>query len=259
MRRILVLLTMIVLTPPLAAVSIVSRAIGVPDRPGRPYRWVTHTWSRAVLWAAGVKIRLHDAERMGDGQTPLIFASNHVSWFDVFALAAVLPRAAFISKAELMRIPIFGWGSRALGTVPIERANRKAAFASYEQAAKSVRRGLSLVVFPEGTRGRNYALRPFKKGPFVLAIAAAAPVVPVIVHGTLSIMPKGSWRIRPGTIDLHFLEAIPTAGLTYEDRDPLMRQVHDRMGEALRALYGDAKESTSPAGVAGHLTFAPHG
>jgi 1-acyl-sn-glycerol-3-phosphate acyltransferase len=259
MRRVLVLLTMIVLTPPLAAVSIVSRAFGVPDRPGRPYRWVTHVWSRAVLWAAGVKIRLHDAERMGDGLTPLIFASNHVSWFDVFALAAVLPRAAFISKAELMRIPIFGRGSQALGTVPIERANRKSAFASYERAATSVRAGLSLAVFPEGTRGTTYALRPFKKGPFVLAIAAAAPVVPVIIHGTMSVMPKGSWRIRPGTVDLHFLEAIPTEGLTYEDRDALMRRVHDRMAEALHTLYGDAGVSASAAGVAPHLTFAPHG
>lgn len=259
MRGILVLLTMVVLSPPFAAIVIIARAIGVPDRPGTPFWWVPHVWSRAVLWMAGVKVRLHDAERMGDGRTPVIFASNHVSWFDVFSLAAVLPRAAFVSKAELMRVPMFGWGSRALGTIPIERENRKAAFASYERAAQTVHGGLSMVVFPEGTRGESYALRGFKKGPFVLAIASGVPVVPVIVHGTIAIMPKGSWRVRPGTIDIHFLEAIPTEGLTYEDRGVLMRRVHDRMADALHTLYGDAGERANAAGVAGHLTFAPHG
>ena len=71
---------------------------------------------------------------------------------------------------------------------------------------------------PEGTRGRDYHLRPFKKGPFVLAIAAQAPVVPTLVYGALEVMPKGASAFGPGTIDVHFLEPVPTAGLDYDQR-----------------------------------------
>ncbi len=95
-----------------------------------------------------------------------------------------------------------------------------------------------MIVFPEGTRGRSYPLRPFKKGPFVLAIAAAAPIVPTLVHGTILIMPKGSWRVRGGTVDIHFLEPVPTEGLVYDDRDVLMQRVRDRMSDALAREYG---------------------
>jgi 1-acyl-sn-glycerol-3-phosphate acyltransferase len=238
MRTILVALAAIVMTPPCAAVVILAALFRIPERPGSIYGKIPRLWSKVVLRAAGVRVRVHNAERLGDGTQGCVYAANHVSWFDVFALAATLPRYAFVAKAELMRIPIFGQGARAIGTIPIERENRASAFASYDKAAAMVRAGHPVVVFPEGTRGRSYAIRPFKKGPFVLAIAAGVPIIPIIVHGTIDIMPKGSWRIRPGTIDLHVLEAVPTAGATYEDRDAISARVQERMAEAMSRLYG---------------------
>jgi 1-acyl-sn-glycerol-3-phosphate acyltransferase len=238
MRALLVAIVAVVLTPPFAAVVSIAAALGVPERPGGIYWWIPRAWTRALLWAGGVTVRVHGAERMGTGREPRIFASNHVSWYDVFVLAATLPRYAFVAKAELLRIPVFGAGARAVGTVPIERDNRKSAFASYEAAAKEVRAGRPIIVFPEGTRGRAYPLRPFKKGPFVLAIAAQVPVIPVVVYGTMAIMPKGAWRIRPGIVDLHLLDPVPTAGLTYDDRDALSATVHARMAEVLQREYG---------------------
>jgi 1-acyl-sn-glycerol-3-phosphate acyltransferase len=240
MRTLLAAVVALILTPPFAAIVSVAAALGVPERPGGVYWWIPRVWTRALLWAGGVTVRVHGEERMGTGREPRIFASNHVSWYDVFVLAATLPRYAFVAKAELLRIPIFGAGARAVGTVPIERDNRKSAFASYEAAAEHVRGGRPIIVFPEGTRGRAYALRPFKKGPFVLAIAAQVPVIPVVVYGTMAIMPKGAWRIRPGVVDLHLLDPVATDGLTYDDRDTLSGTVHARMAEVLERDYGVA-------------------
>jgi 1-acyl-sn-glycerol-3-phosphate acyltransferase len=237
MRTLLVVLIACLLTPPFAAILVIAAIFKVPDRPGSVFWWIPRAWSRAVLWAAGVELRVHHPERIGDGRNGVVFASNHVSWFDVFAVSATLPRCSFVAKAELMRIPFFGAGARAIGTVPIERDNRKSAFASYETAAEIVRAGRPIVVFPEGTRGESYPLRAFKKGPFVLAIASGAPILPVVVHGTIAVMPKHAWRIRSGVVDLHFLEAVPTTGLTYDDRDRLSQTVRERIASVLGGEY----------------------
>ena len=120
----------------------------------------------------------------------------------------------------------------------LDRDNRKAAFESYKSAAAEVQRGRSIVVYPEGTRGYDYHLRPFKKGPFVLAIGAQSPIVPTVVYGALEVMGKGSFRIRPGTVHIHFLEPIPTTGYAYDQRAELMTLVWSRMAAAMRELYG---------------------
>ena len=124
------------------------------------------------------------------------------------------------------------------GMIPIERANRKAAFGSYSLATKRIQAGASVAVYPEGTRGNAYPLRPFKKGPFVLAIQSQAPVVPVLVYGQLEVQPKGKFRVTPGTIHLHYLPAIETTGMTYEDRDRLAQLTHEAMARCLRERYG---------------------
>jgi 1-acyl-sn-glycerol-3-phosphate acyltransferase len=237
MRTVLSFLTLIVMTSVLGSLVLLAALFRVKDRQGAIYDWAPRLWSRAVLRAAGVRIVLHHPERMRHHE-PRIYVSNHVSWFDVFVLASVLPHYKFVGKAELFRIPVFGAAARAAGMIPIVRENRKAAFQSYEVAASRIRQGASVVVYPEGTRGRSYALRPFKKGPFVLAAAAQVPMVPTIIHGTMHVQPRGSYRIRPGVVDVHFFEPIETLGMTYEDRDLLSQQVWTRMAAALRAEYG---------------------
>jgi 1-acyl-sn-glycerol-3-phosphate acyltransferase len=235
-RTLCVVVILLVLTPPFAAAVVICALLHVRDRPAGFYDWIAHTWARAILVAAGVRVRIHGAEQLAASRTsPRIFASNHVSWFDVFVLASIVPRFAFVAKAELLKIPIFGPGALAVGTVPIDRDNRKSAFASYEEAATRIAGGRSVIVFPEGTRGLEYPLRPFKKGPFVLAIAAHAPVVPTIVYGTLPIFPKHAKRLHTGSaqVDVTFLDPIPTAGLDYDARDALSRAVHERMAEVL--------------------------
>jgi len=207
------------------------------DRPGSPYDFLPRLWSKAVLTATGVRVRVHNRERASDGNAH-IFVANHMGWFDIPALASFVPRAKFVTKAELFRIPVFGAAMRAVGMVPIERQNRKAAFGSYDEAARRIRDGNSVIVFPEGTRGHEYPLRPFKKGPFVLAITAAAPIVPVLIHGSREVIAKGSFLVRPGRVDVHLLEPIRVEGFGYEDRDRLAAIVRSRISEALETHYG---------------------
>jgi 1-acyl-sn-glycerol-3-phosphate acyltransferase len=241
MRTILVFLTLLIMTPVFGLMVIVAALVGVKDREGSIYDNAPRWWARCLVWAAGIRVRLHNEERMRSGE-PRIYVSNHISWFDVLTLAAVLPRYKFVGKAELFRIPLFGRAARAAGMIPIERENRKSAFESYRVAADRIRAGASVVVFPEGTRGRSYALRPFKKGPFVLAVAAGVPMVPTVVHGTLDVMSRDSFRIRSGVVDIHFLEPIDTAGLTYEDRNRLSRAAWDRMAGAMHDQFGVESE-----------------
>ena len=252
MRTILVVITLLLYTAVYAPMLVIARLLRVPHGPGSIYQWVIKSWSRAILRAAGVKVRLHGAEILEEigakGHAGALFVSNHVSWFDIFAIASVVPHCTFVAKSELRRIPLFGFGADAAGVVFLDRDNRKQAFQSYEGAAEQVRRGRSVVVCPEGTRGRDYHLRPFKKGPFVLAITAQCPTVPTVVHGQREIMPKGSYWIKSGTIDVHFLEPVPTTGYDYEHRADLMTAVWQRMANAMQELYGVGTHEKPVAG-----------
>jgi 1-acyl-sn-glycerol-3-phosphate acyltransferase len=236
-RTIMLYSTALAATTVLGGSVIVAALFGVKHKPNGIYDKVPRWWSAAVLWAAGIKIRVHGMENVAGGE-PHIFAANHVSWFDVPALAKVLPRYKFVAKAELFKVPIFGPAMRAAGMVEIQRENRKAAFGAYEVAAERIRAGISVVVFPEGTRGHEYPLRPFKKGPFVLAIAAGAPIIPIIIHGTIEVMPRNSLWVHPGTIDIHLLEPVVTSSVDYDHREALMQTVRTRMANAMKELYG---------------------
>lgn len=216
---------------------ILAQLLGVPHTPGGIYERCTRGWARWLLKAAGVKIVVHGGESITPN-TPLVFIANHVSWFDIPAMIDALPHYGFVAKRELEKIPLFGAAARAVGVIYIDRENRKAAFGAYEDAASKIRDGQPVLVYPEGTRGDSYSLRPFKKGPFVLAIGSGAPIVPVVIHGTIEVNPRGSFRATPGTVHVHVLDAISTEGLTYADRDQLAERVHARMAELLRTEYG---------------------
>jgi 1-acyl-sn-glycerol-3-phosphate acyltransferase len=227
----------------LAPLVIIARLFRVRAGEGSIYEKCVKLWPQWVLAAAGVRIHEH-----GVGHRPrgvgAVYISNHVGWFDVFSLAAVVPRVTFVAKRELRRLPMFGWGAEVVGIVFIDRENRKAAFESYKDAAREVENGRAIVVCPEGTRGIDYRLRPFKKGPFVLAIAAQSPIVPTVVYGAREIMAKGSARVRSGDIHVHYLPPIDTTGMTYDDRGALMNATWRAMAEALEREYGVVSEPT---------------
>ena len=228
----------------LAAITIWSgfrimtgRLLGRPDVHGGLYHRVLLHWSGAMCKVTGVKLEVHGQENVS-GIAPRVFVANHVSWFDIFALGQLVPHQKFVAKSELRKIPFFGWIADGWGIVWVERDHLRNSLASYEKAGEQIRAGVSVAVFPEGTRGDEYPLRAFKKGPFVLAVASQVPVVPTLIYGSRQVHARGTFRVHPGTIHVHFLPPIPTAGLQYDDREELARGSRDAIAACLEREYG---------------------
>jgi 1-acyl-sn-glycerol-3-phosphate acyltransferase len=216
----------------------VAGLLRVRNRRGGVYDWAGTGWSRNILRAAGTPVIAEGLEHIPRDQ-PVIYASNHSSMFDIWALFATLPGSVrFVAKRELFKIPLLGPAMLAAGHIPIDRTARKSAFEAYDEAARTIQRGTSsIVVFPEGTRSRTGELLPFKNAPFGLAIAAQVPIIPVYVHHTFEILPKGALRLRPRPIRLLAGNPIMTAGLRPEDRERL----RDEVRAAIVALQSKAR------------------
>ncbi len=227
---------------------IIAQRLGGQHGRGTILDSAPHRWARMIARSARMQVVTHGADHV-DFTTPHVFVVNHVSIMDIPAVLHSVPTSGFVAKRELSNVPLFGAAASAVGVVFIDRENRKSAFAAYEDAADTVRRGRSVIVFPEGTRGSDYTLRPFKKGPFVLAIRSGVPIIPVVIHGTIEVTPNGTLDVTPGVVNVHLLAPIVTAGLDYDDRNALADRVHASMSDAMHKLYGVARPVASSAKV----------
>ncbi len=170
------------------------------DRRGLMIQRVGHFWGRSLLWLARIRVQVEGLEHLDPAAT-YVYAANHRSQFDIFVLMAVLPgQFRWVAKKSLFQIPIFGQALSRMGCIPIDRDNLMEAMRSLTRATDKVRRGLSMIIFPEGTRATSRELLPFKKGVFIMALKAEQPVVPVSISGTLRVQPPRSLMIRPGPV-----------------------------------------------------------
>jgi 1-acyl-sn-glycerol-3-phosphate acyltransferase len=151
--------------------------------------------------------------------------ANHQSNCDPPALLAILPPVLVMVKKEFFRIPILGAGMLARGFIPVDRRNRGQALEAVEKGVQALKAGKSFLVYPEGTRSPDGRLQSFKKGVFVMALKAGAPIVPISVSGSNKIMPKGKFVMRPGGVRITFHEPILTEGSTIEDRQVIIERV----------------------------------
>jgi len=184
-----------------------------------------------ALGLAGIRYRVHHRERVPRDRA-VVFCSNHESNVDPPVLFQALhQRLHVLFKAELTKLPVLGAVMIAGGFVPVERDRREASMVSIERAAESIRAGNSFLIFPEGTRSRTAELLPFKKGGFIMAIKAQAPIVPVAVSGGRAAMRKGSWVVRPVMVDVTIGDPVETKGMSLDDRDRLIEIVRTRIEE----------------------------
>ena len=197
------------------------------------YRWGMVT-VRLGVRAAGIRVRVEGLENIPQGRS-CIFMSNHVSNLDAPVLLPALPgMVSVFLKKELMRIPLLGMAMRMGKYVPVSRGHsREEARKSVEAAGDALRSGLHIFVFPEGTRSPDGKLLPFKKGAFFLAAETGAPMVPMVVRGTESMMRKGSLKIIPGEAVVRFLPVVEPGD--FATREELMAFVRGEIERALAA------------------------
>ena len=167
---------------------------------GELYLWFAQLWPKVIFAFGGIQYRRSVSPALQPDER-YIYLSNHESLTDILALYATLPqKVVMVAKRSLLILPIFSWGMWLAGFVFINRKNRAAAFRSMDRAGDRLRRGRSVLVFPEGTRGDSKTLQAFKKGGFILAQQAGFRIVPVGIHGTYSVLPRDTFPVYPGRI-----------------------------------------------------------
>jgi 1-acyl-sn-glycerol-3-phosphate acyltransferase len=202
------------------------------------HRYVAVPWARVILLVCGVRLEVMGGENMGMG-SPHIYMSNHQSYFDIFALLAGLPGDfKFLLKQELMKIPLFGMAMRKAGYISIDRRDFRKAAKSIKEAAEKIRKGASVLIFPEGTRSEDGHVQAFKKGGFHLALRSGCDIVPVALINSRSIVPKGSLRVNRGIITIIIGKAIPVQDYSKRDIDGLVERTRTAIVRQMTEVKG---------------------
>ena len=202
------------------------------DKKGNAPHIIAGIWARSILAASRIKVTVKGLSNL-DSIKSCIYMPNHQSNFDIPVLLGHLNvQFRWLAKVELFKIPIFGHAMKRAGYISIDRSNRKSAFKSLKKAAKIIREGVSVIIFPEGTRNKESNIGPFKKGGFVLAVDSGVPIVPVIIHGTMKIMPKNKLLIQSRDVILEIKKQIETKGYTRKTKEYLMEKVRQNISDS---------------------------
>ncbi len=192
---------------------------------GNPLHKIARYWGRSILVVSRIKVTVEGLADI-DAQRPYIYMPNHQSNFDIPVLLGHLTvQFRWLAKMELFKVPIFGHAMRKAGYISIDRNDRESAIRSLQAAAEKIKNGISVLIFPEGTRSRDGQIQPFKKGGFVMAIDSGVPIVPVVISGARAIMTKGKFRVNPGQIRLRVHKPIDTSTYTHDTKEALMARV----------------------------------
>ena len=187
-------------------------------------------WARMLVAAAGIDLHVENAERFDASQRYIIVA-NHYSYLDIPCILAGIPQPIrFMAKASLFRIPVFGWALARAGFIPIDRQNRRTAVKSFDLAADRIRKGNTIVIFPEEGRSRNREMKPFQRGAFLLAIKARKTIMPMAIDSTFDVWPVGAfWKLRAGRVTLRVGTPIETANVTVREKDRLLGEAREQV------------------------------
>ena len=201
-------------------------------------------WARSLVRAAGIDLHSADVHRL-DPSKRYILVANHYSYLDIPCILAAVPQPIrFMAKKSLFSIPIFGWAISRAGFIPIDRKNRRTAVKSFDLAAQRIRKGNTIVIFPEEGRTRERTMKPFQRGAFLLALKSEKTIVPIAIDSTYDIFPAGRWSVTPGKVTIRVGTPIETAGRSLRHKEDLLVEARTQIEQM---LFGAPRvdESTS--------------
>jgi 1-acyl-sn-glycerol-3-phosphate acyltransferase len=209
----------------------VSLLVSLFDPTGERQQKIARLWSQMILWTVGATVEVEGLDRI-DISKPQVYVVNHLSAFDIPVLYTHLPfQFRILAKKELFRYPFMGWHLRRSGQIPVVLENPKASVRSLNLAVASIRKGNSLVIFPEGGRSPNGQLQSFMGGAFYAAVKAQVDVVPIVLVGTYEMLKMNSYHIKPGPIQMLVGSPISTAGMSTRDIAKITEQARVVMGD----------------------------
>lgn len=219
--------------------SVIALIISPFDSGGKLIHKIARFWASTHIGIGGIKVVTSGLDKITT--PPYIFMCNHQSALDIYGLLFSLPLSfRWIAKRQLFLIPLFGWALKRGGNISIDRENPREALKAMDEAARKIRDGMNIIIFPEGTRSKDGSLLPFKKGGFSLALRAMVPIVPVGIVGTSVLQPKGSFiPRRKGVIYVHIGEPIPLEGMSRSAKGEVMNRVRASI-EGLMQTSGSA-------------------
>jgi 1-acyl-sn-glycerol-3-phosphate acyltransferase len=226
------LIVIAAVTIPLATLTIV---LGLADRHGKVVYRINQFWTWVILRIAGTSLRVEGLDNIDPGRS-YVFMVNHQSNIDIPVLVQSLHpfQLRWIAKKELLWVPFFGWAMWATKHITVDRSDPLDAVRSLERAKERIAAGVSVVIFPEGTRSRDGKLLRFKKGGFLLAVQTQTTIVPVTINGSSKVLPVGGWRLRRGTIEVIVDKPVPIEGFRPGNLRFLSDHVRQRITANLR-------------------------
>lgn len=188
---------------------------------------VSSLWGRWLCTLNGIQVDVEGLEHIQQDQAQILIA-NHQGFFDIFALSGFLPlQIRWMAKSSLFKIPFVGWSITASGYIPVDRSNRKKSYQAFLTTIEKLKAGNSIVIFPEGTRSEDGTIGPFKKGSLLLSVRSGAPLVPVTLLGTGSIIKKGSCIIKPGRVQIVISPPLSSQAVKDDKEENVLRTLRD--------------------------------
>ena len=230
-RSILTILSFVAATLVVAPLVIVTALIDshapVVDR-------LIRLWGRILARASGAELSVEGLEKL-DPAKRYVLVPNHASYLDIPCLLTALDTQPirFMAKASLFKVPILGWGMLAAGFIPIDRNRSSKGKASFDLAARRIRGGNTIVIFPEGGRSHARTMKPFKHGAFLLAMKSGLPLVPIAIRGTYDVLPPSTLIIKPGRVKIVVGDPVDVSELSVKQKNELVQSTRATILEML--------------------------
>ena len=212
----------------------------------RTVQWMIRLWGQGIMRMCFIPIRVTGLENLKDVKS-VVFAANHQSMVDVFMMVGFLPRRlSFLAKKQTIYIPVIGLLMLLLGHIHVDRANPKRSLRSVERCIKATGGNRSIAIFPEGTRTLDGRMNPFKSGSLKIPLRTGLPVVPVTICGTLNVMPKNTFGVRPHAVAMHIGRPIPTEGLDVKNFRDFVGEVESTIARTKEEIEREHPEVATP-------------